>query len=133
MTLLRRSAPVLALAALASFGAQAAGEHFTLTVPYATYAVPQDIRSMRITCAVTGSGGASDVIALADHDFTIPVGGDTGSRTAVLRFNAKPGKDPAKAVRYKCNLYEPFGKFIAQDSRNPSTLEVSGPIGAARP
>ncbi len=87
---------------------------------------------MRITCSVLGAGGADDVIGMADHDFSIPVGGDTGSRTATLRFNAKPGKDPAKAVQYRCAMYEPFNKHLALDPRQPSVTETTGPMGSAK-
>jgi hypothetical protein len=127
------AARLAALATALPLFAQAAGEHFTFTVPYATHALGPEIRSMRITCSVLGAGGADDVIAIADQDFSIPAGGDTGSRTATLRFNASPGKDPSKAVRYRCAMYEPFNKPIALDPRNPSRTEVTGPIGSAKP
>ncbi len=111
---------------LLTFAVSAAAEDFTFTVPYSAKGVPADIKSLRITCSALDAKGGQ--IGLGDHDFNIPAGGDTMSLRATIRFNAQAGKQASAATRYKCSLYEPFGKFIAQKAGDPSRLEVEGPI-----
>ncbi len=104
-------------------------EDFTFNIPYNTYALPPDVRLMRITCVVYDSADAyGNVVAIADKDITIPGGGDSGTRTIQLKFNANPGMKPEAGISYKCTIYEPFNKFIAQSSTRPSRTEVTGPI-----
>ncbi len=111
---------------LLTFAVSAAAEDFTFTVPYSARGVPADIKTLRITCsALDASGG---LIGVGDHDFRIPGGGDTMSLRATIKFNAQAGKQASAATRYKCSLYEPFGKFIAQKAGDPSRLEVEGTI-----
>ena len=110
-----------------TFAVSAHAEDFTFTVPYSTTDIPANIRTLRITCEVTDSAGGQ--IGLKDFDFNIPGGGDTmSSLRATLKFNALPGKQAIAATRYKCTLYEPFGKFIAQKAGVPSRTVVEGNI-----
>jgi hypothetical protein len=111
---------------LLTFAAAATAEDFTFTVPYSAKGVPADIKTLRVTCAALDAGGGT--VGVGDHDFKIPAGGDTMSLRATIKFNAQAGKQASAATRYKCSLYEPFGKLIAQKAGDPSRLEVEGPI-----
>ncbi len=104
-------------------------EDFTFNIPYNTYAIPQEIKLMRIQCVVYDSADQyGNQVAFAEQDISIPPGGDSGTRTIQLKFNANPGVKPEKGISYKCTIYEPFNKFIAQSSIRPGRIEVLGLI-----
>lgn len=114
---------LLALTAMAVPGL-AAAQHFTFKVPYTTRALPDDITKMRIACLVLDQAGSE--VGGGEQDVSIPVGGDTGNRFVMIKFNAKPGKRPEQAVSYRCQMYEAWGKFFVQNEG--SRLRVEGRI-----
>jgi hypothetical protein len=101
-------------------------QDFTFNIPYSTHALPSEIQSLRITCRVYDAAG--QLIASGDQDIAIPTGGDSGLRTAQVKFNATAGKKAESGVRYVCSLWDPLGRSIPLDPAEPSKLVASGPI-----
>jgi hypothetical protein len=113
-----------AFLALAVLAPVASAEHFTFKVPYSISGLPDDINKMRIGCVALDQ--SMKEVGAGEQDVTIPVGGDTGNRIVVIRFNAHPGKRPETAVSYRCQMWEPFAKFFTQ--KEGTRLRVEGPI-----
>ncbi len=112
---------VLVLAFLAP---AAWAEHFAFKVPYMISGLPDDIHKMRIGCQVFDR--SMEEVGAGEQDVAIPAGGDTGSRFAVIKFDAHPGQRPETAVSWRCQMYEPFGKFFVQ--KEGTRIKVEGPI-----
>lgn len=82
----------------------ASAEDFIITVPVRLYNIAQGVGKAKVTCEVVDRKGQRIGAAAKWSSHEVNQSPDGLEEDIVLKFNANPGKDPGKAVKYKCDL-----------------------------
>ncbi len=92
----------LAASALAA-GAPTFAEDFTVTVPIQIKTMPVAYTRGMVQCSADPPAGSGYTIGM--HQFFFDIVGGNYTNTAVIKFNADPGRDPGQATSIGCGLW----------------------------
>jgi hypothetical protein len=104
---------VYAFAFILLFGSvgRAIAEDFTFNVPVALYSIPAAYTAAKVVCrcsivsSVSDKGGRSMAQEIGRGEKDFPITNGTLVGTALIKFNATAGSNPANATDWACSLW----------------------------